>query len=233
MKQVIIIAPFRNIEPHVGNLRVDRFVSWLKEKYSIVLLSAGPSDEIFEYDDYTEIMIKDPLRLYPPKADPETQTVLAENLHVRKPNELRRRIAFWIFNPDPSIIWAKHASVHELFLSRVSDVHAVISTSPPESSHEANYYISKKLNCRMIVDLRDGWFDDPLKTYLLKKSFRSWRENCHRCAGYQEWREISPGRNSRKWWRGHFYQALDLPPSGRGVGEPGPRISCSLRPAGD
>jgi hypothetical protein len=53
----------------------------------------------------------------------------------------------------------------------------IISSSPPHSSHLAAYNLSKNYNIPYIIDLRDGWMDEPLKPILTKSRIRNWLES--------------------------------------------------------
>ena len=59
-------------------------------------------------------------------------------------------------------------------LGIIENAKFIISSSPPESSHLLAYKLAKKINTKFIIDLRDGWLDEPLKIVLnvpLRKYF--------------------------------------------------------------
>ncbi len=58
----MIIAPFWGHTPHLGNIRVDRFIRWLSDQdVYIILVRAGLVDEKQETAWGLEITIRDPL----------------------------------------------------------------------------------------------------------------------------------------------------------------------------
>jgi len=155
----------------VGNNRIDRFVRWLvSDGYHIVMVRAGGESAIREEPWGQEITVRDRLGLYrdagsgAPAANP------------RKPNKLRRALAYRLFSPDPTIVWAKAAAKHPKVLAAMEDAHFILSSSPPESAHVGAWLLSRKTSVPHIVDMRDGWLDEPLKQLLRSSAFRRWQE---------------------------------------------------------
>lgn len=170
--KVLIIAPFWGIRAHPGYNRVDRFVRWLsKSGIKIVLLKAGNKDSVVETSWGTEITIRDPLGLYPEV--PKNKSV---SISLYKPNRFRVLAAYLLFNPDPSIVWAKRAARHSLVAEHEEGVIWILSSSPPESAHITALILSKRLDKNLVVDMRDGWLDEPLKPLLKKFRLQRWRE---------------------------------------------------------
>jgi hypothetical protein len=52
----------------------------------------------------------------------------------------------------------------------------ILSSSPPESAHVAAGELSRQLCIPHVVDLRDGWLDEPLKPILRNSRVRRWLE---------------------------------------------------------
>ncbi|MGD9486545.1 MAG: hypothetical protein AB7W47_00835 [Calditrichaceae bacterium] len=173
LKKVVIIAPYFNNDSHVGVYRIKRFIKWLKLKdYEIVLVSAGSSDNLLRHKDTIEITIKDPLGLNINSKDQKVSL----NVKKRKPNALRRKIVYWLFTPDPTIVWSRRVMKSKLVLKYIADASFVLSSSPPESVHLAAAKLAKKIKASFIMDMRDGWIDEPLKPILKKSGIRNWLE---------------------------------------------------------
>jgi hypothetical protein len=170
-RKAMIFAPFWGQPGHVGNHRVDRFVRWLAEDgYAVVIVRAGDADGEHVQPWGQEITIRDSLGLY------RNNSSGAGHASPRKPNKLRRWLAYWLFNPDPTIIWAKTAAKHPKVLSAMQGAQFILSSSPPESVHVGAWLLSRRSSVPQIVDMRDGWLDEPLKQLLRYSHFRRWRE---------------------------------------------------------
>lgn len=170
-KKAVLFAPFWRQPNHVGTYRVDRFRRWLIDAgYSVVVIRAGSSDAEREEAWGLEITVRDPLGFYP---DP---TPGSTHVSMRKPNKLRRAVACWLFNPDPTVIWARMAARSRRVLQATQGADFILSSSPPDSAHVGAWRISRRLSISHIVDLRDGWLDEPLRPVLHNSAFRRWRE---------------------------------------------------------
>jgi glycosyltransferase involved in cell wall biosynthesis len=170
--KVMIVAPFWGIDSHPGYYRVERFVRWLsKSGIKIALLKAGNKDRVVETSWGTEITIRDPLGLYP-----EVPKNRNSSVSLHKPNRFRALAAYLLCNPDPSIFWAKRAARHSFVSEHKDGVTWILSSSPPESAHIAALVLSKRWDKNLVVDMRDGWLDEPLKPLLRKLRLQRWRE---------------------------------------------------------
>ena len=171
VKKAVIFAPFWRQPGHVGNYRVDRFVRWLAAEGFYVVLVRGGSVTGQRTESWgVELTVRDPLGLY-------RDTVPgAVPVKKRKPNKLRRLLAYWLFNPDPGILWARTAARHSSVLEQAAGASFVLSSSPPESAHIGAAILAKKLKAKLIIDMRDGWLDEPLKPLLRNSRFQRWRE---------------------------------------------------------
>ena len=171
-KKAIIFAPFWRQTGHVGNNRVDRFVRWLVDDgYYIIMIRAGSADAIHDKSWGQEITVRDPLGLY---RDAESGEPAAAN--PRKPNKWRRALAYWLFNPDPTVVWARSAASHPTVVAAMAGAQFILSSSPPESAHVGAWMLSRKTSVPHIVDMRDGWLDEPLKPLLRSSALRRWQE---------------------------------------------------------
>lgn len=170
--KAIILAPFWRMEGHVGRNRVDRFVRWLAaDGYEVIVVCAGAHEgERFESWG-CEISVVDRLGLYP-----ERRPGQAGGAPARKPNRLRRALAYWLFNPDPGLLWARAAARHPRVRAATQGAAFILSSSPPESVHVGAWRLSRDLGVPHIMDLRDGWLDEPLKPLLLQSTLRRWQE---------------------------------------------------------
>lgn len=170
-KKVIIFAPFWRQVGHVGNNRIDRFVRWLaRDDYRIVIIRAGSADAIREEPWGQEITVRDRLGLY---RDTESG---APSTNPRKPNKWRRALAYWLFNPDPTVVWARSAARHPTVVAAMEGARFILSSSPPESAHVGAWMLSHNASVPHIVDMRDGWLDEPLKPLLRSSALRRWQE---------------------------------------------------------
>jgi glycosyltransferase involved in cell wall biosynthesis len=171
-QKALIVAPFWGISGHVGNYRVDRFVRWLGESgVRVVIVRAGGSDRECERSWGVEVTVRDPIGLY---RDPAPGSKSAPP--PRKPNSFRRSTANFIFNPDPTIVWASRAVKNPLVMKHGEGARWVISSGPPESGHVCAARLAKRIGAGLVVDMRDGWLDEPLKSLLERSRIRRWRE---------------------------------------------------------
>ncbi|HEX4343269.1 MAG TPA: glycosyltransferase, partial [Verrucomicrobiae bacterium] len=172
-KKAVLFAPFWRQEGHVGNYRVDRFVRWLADEgYTVILVRAGTLDGEGQHSWGQEITVRDPLGLHR-----DTSPESANFVPPRKPNKLRRALSYWVFSPDPTIVWARVAARRPLVLQAVQGAAFILSSSPPESAHVGAWLISRRTGVPHIVDMRDGWLDEPLRPLLRTSSLRRWRES--------------------------------------------------------
>jgi hypothetical protein len=183
MKKAVIFAPFWRQPQHVGNLRVDRFVRWLVEDgYNIVIIRAGSKDSVRDENWGIEISVRDSSGYYldQTKIDPlilsSNKSILRRALSFGLPKKFRHAIVSWIFNPDPSVVWARLAASHPVVLDQVADATFILSSSPPDSAHVGAWKLARRFEFPHIVDMRDGWLDDPLKPLLRSSALRRWQE---------------------------------------------------------
>lgn len=171
-KKAILFVPFWRMAGHVGNNRADRFVRWLNEEgYELVIVRAGTREAVCAEPWGQEITVVDRLGLHP-----DVPPGQAKAVPRRKPNKLRRALAYRLFNPDPAVVWAKAAARHPKVIEAMQDANFILSSSPPESAHVGAWMLSQKTGVPHIMDMRDGWLDEPLKPLLHSSPLRRWQE---------------------------------------------------------
>jgi hypothetical protein len=174
-KKAVLFAPFWRQDGHVGNHRVDRFVRWLSdEAYSVVIIRAGTMDHERHQAWGREITVGDPLGLHA-EASPGTANPVSRRKQkiFRK---LRGAVAGWVFNPDPAVAWARVAARRSAVVQATRGAAFILSSNPPESAHVGAWLLSRRTGVPHIVDMRDGWLDEPLKPLLRTSALRRWRE---------------------------------------------------------
>jgi hypothetical protein len=170
-KKAVLFASFWRQQSHVGNNRVDRFLRWLAESgYYVILIRAGSKNAERTETWGTEITVRDPIGLYRDPAPGATQ------VSPRKPSPLRRSLALRLFVPDPGILWARAAAKNETVIGAVRGASFILSSSPPESVHLGAWLLSRRTGVPHIVDMRDGWMDEPNNPLLATSPLRRWRE---------------------------------------------------------
>lgn len=175
--RIIIIAPFWRNRQYVGAHRIDRFVRWLSEKgVEIILVRAGRRNKVRDMPWGEEITVRDPLGLHEEPGEDGTYVPSARFF-----DRLRRYLVFnvfqFLFNPDPLVVWAVRAARNPLVRERMKDAAWVLASSPLESSHVASLILAEDFDKELIVDMRDGWLDEPLKRYLERPGLRARRES--------------------------------------------------------
>lgn len=171
-KKAVLFVPFWRMAGHVGNNRVDRFKRWLSEVgYDLTIVCAGSQEAVRSQPWGQEIAVVDRLGLHPEPILGQTRTVSR-----RKPSKLRRAVAYRLFNPDPAVVWARAAARHSKVIAAMQGAQFILSSSPPDSVHVGAWMLSKKTGVPHIMDMRDGWLDEPLKPLLHTSILRRWRE---------------------------------------------------------
>lgn len=171
-RKILLVAPFWGQTGHVGVNRIERFIRWLNEaRWEVTLLRASNSDAVRKMEWGTEITVCDPLGLHADGGNREEVT-----LPARKPNRLRRAMAYALLIPDPTIAWALRAGSSKIVKEASAGASWVLSSSPPESAHFAAERLARKLGAHHLVDMRDGWLDEPLKPQLQNSALRRFVE---------------------------------------------------------
>lgn len=157
-KKVMLIAPFWGKSNHVGVYRIDRFKRWLiTENYKVLIVKGGNKDELQTYDWGLEITVSNSI-----------DNITTKLIDFSK--KLRTKFFLYVWNtlvsiflvPDANRLWVRKIFKHSLVNDNIEDINLVLSSSPPNSSHIAAFYISQRLGIPLIIDMRDGWLDEPL-----------------------------------------------------------------------
>ncbi|MCH7772313.1 MAG: glycosyltransferase, partial [Bacteroidetes bacterium] len=163
--KIIVIAPFWGKSDHIGHYRVERIVRWLShEKYEIILIWSGWKDKLLKKDKWTELEIRDPLRRFTRKVDKLKYNGMREEQITRRITfrSITQKIVFYF---DRELIWSFWITRKAAVKNICKNSKFIISSSPPESTHLASYILAVKYNLKLIVDMRDGWLDEPMRTY--------------------------------------------------------------------
>lgn len=197
-RKVAIVAPYWLNPQHLGAIRVERFVRWLSEAgVKLVVIAGGRTAGCRNESWGTLISIPDPLGIYREPAPLPTGTA-----GPRRP--FLRWLAYGLLNPDPGVIWAWRAARHPLAIEHCRDADLVLSSSFPESAHVAAASLAARSGARLVIDMRDGWLDEPMKPILATSRMRRLREGAleRRILGRastifvtsEQWRRLLIGR---------------------------------------
>ncbi len=156
----------------MGKYRVDRFVRWLADGgYAVIVIRAGTADDECHQTWGREITVRDPFALYR-----DTPPEPANRSSLRRVSRLARAAGKWVFIPDSTVVWARAAAKRPSVVEAVRSAAFVLSSSPPESAHVGAWLLSRRTGVPHIVDMRDGWLDEPLKPLLRTSALRRWLE---------------------------------------------------------
>lgn len=157
MSNVVIAAPYWGQPGHLGCVRVDRFIRWLTgEGLTVDVVRAGSEERVESSPWGSEITVRDPIGFY--RDLPEGAF---EAIPLRRKSRLRRYLANLLLLPDPLVVWSRRAAHHRAVVEAASNADWVIASSPPESVHVLALRLSHSVGARLMVDLRDGWLDEP------------------------------------------------------------------------
>ncbi len=167
-KKGLLIAPFWGKSDHVGVYRIDRFKRWLiAEGYMVIIIKGGIKNETKMFDWGIEISVHNSIDNITTKL-------------IKLSSKIHTKLFLYIWNtlfsslsiPDANRLWARKVLKQSLINNNIEDINFVISSSPPHSSHIVALNISKNLNIPLIVDLRDGWLDEPLQPLIKRWKIR-------------------------------------------------------------
>lgn len=172
MGSVMLICPFWGQSGHVGTFRAERLVKWLFDSgYTVFVVTSGHEDaeELTWFG--TLLTIRDPLKIYPVAG-----SISVGDDSRRKPNAFRRWIAYFLLNPDLHIVWARAILKSALISKYAKKCDFFLSSSPPESAFHAAFELADRYDGQFIMDMRDGWLDEPMKPLLRTMWLQKFRE---------------------------------------------------------
>lgn len=148
-------------------------LNWLHTAgFTTVLVHAADQNGVVEKPWGVELAIRDPLRRHP---DPSGHFHDGSH-HVLKTNQLIpgvfKTAGKLLLIPDLDVLWSLRVASHPTVLAQARGADCVISSSPPESVHLGAARLARKTGAKFIMDMRDGWLDEPLKQYLHGRSLR-------------------------------------------------------------
>lgn len=173
-KKAVFFTPFWHQPGHIGNNRLDRFVRWLAEDgFTVIVIRGGNTDGEKITPWGIEYTVHDPSGIY---RDSVTASGFVSDTGGKPLKKWLKALGHRLLTPDPSILWAQRAANHPRVKQLVQDAAFILSSSPPESPHVGASHLSKKYAIPHIVDMRDGWLDEPLKPLLKTSALRRWQE---------------------------------------------------------
>lgn len=172
MSKIMFVCPFWGQSGHVGTFRAERLVKWLVEDgHTVTVVSTAHADSMSDEWFGCLVCVRDPLKIYPA---PGTTTVGDDDR--RKPNAFRRWFAYFLLNPDLHIVWARTVLRSEAVAKIAKECDFFLASSPPESAFHAASTLADRYNGKFIMDMRDGWLDEPMKPLLRNLGFQKYRE---------------------------------------------------------
>ncbi len=173
MDKIMLVCPFWGQRGHVGTFRAERLVRWLVESnYEVIVVTSAHSDDVSQQWFGTLVSVRDPLKIYPVAG---TTTVGKDTR--RKPNAFRRWFAYLLLNPDLHIVWARTVLRSNEVAKFAKECDFFIASSPPESAFHAASTLADRYDGKFIMDMRDGWLDEPMKPLLRTMWLQKYRES--------------------------------------------------------
>lgn len=159
-KSVLLIYP-EALTNNPGATRVNRMIrSFASVDKKVVLLTKGTVQSITKTVWGT---------LLTTESQQEVKTKEKKNLlptidkTPSKLSSLKSLLANFFLCPDAGLWWCYKVMKVKEFESIFSGCHTVLSTSPPHSTHLLALSLAKKYDLKWVMDMRDGWLDEPLK----------------------------------------------------------------------
>jgi hypothetical protein len=165
-KHIVAVIPSWFDEQHHSRVRMERYIRWSKiAGFNTTIICSGNIDKI-ETSKFGQIFYFEDLLGY----FREDKNI--NNIKIKKLKKIIRFIFRKLWIPDNGIMWSLRIFYNKKVRSLIADSDYVISTSPPESSHLGAFLLARKYNKKLLIDLRDGWLDDPLRKNLRRESIR-------------------------------------------------------------
>ena len=172
LDNILIIFPWWGIEENVGYYRVKRYVDVLAaSNYKVTVVLPGSANSTCEYPWGKEIVIKN-----------TTENISQRLIKFSKKINNKILLYFWygfhelFFLFDSYYLWAMSLSFNKNLKRIIKQTDLILSSSVPHSSHFAAFRFSIKYKIPHIVDMRDGWIDEPLPRHLQRKRIKYYLE---------------------------------------------------------
>ena len=161
--RALFVAPYGVGPGHLSARRLERFQRWLAvDQWNVSALADG-RDALS--DSCRRVEVVDP-------AFASRGAILSDQNDVARLSKYARFAARRCLVPDSKIIWGTRACISPLVYKAAAASQVIVSTSPPESAHLLGAWISKVVSVPHLIDLRDGWLDEPLRGELKARSVR-------------------------------------------------------------
>lgn len=169
MKKVLIIAYFFNQDKEIGSLRSKGLYKYLNnfgwEPIILTTCSSNyPAIKIKNKNNIIEMPFEDKISKWKKIIGLNSNEAVSDQLDTSKAN-LKGKLfikliyyfkEFFLF-PDPQNNWIKLIRDDGIDIIKAEKIDAIISTSPPVTSHLIAARLKKELNIPWIADLRDLW----------------------------------------------------------------------------
>ncbi len=172
LKNILIIFPWWGDEENVGYYRVKRYVEALyASQYKITVVFPGKKNKFNENNWGKEIIVKN-----------ITENISQKLIKYSKKINSKILLYFWygfhelFFLFDSYYPWAISLSLKNDLIKIINQTDLILSSSAPHSSHFAAFKFSNKYKIPHIVDMRDGWIDEPLPRHLQRKGIKYYLE---------------------------------------------------------
>ena len=163
---ILTLSPFSLDAEYHGGRRLSRFAAWLSaDNWEVRSLSATRTSTT---EAPHSAFISDPFGVWPVRAGFTATATGSSISRVARNRGWGRHLI-----PDPTIGWtiATLLSPKAHDLARWADV--IVSSSPPESPHLAASLLARIHGKAHVMDMRDGWLDEPLRPELSSASIRA------------------------------------------------------------
>lgn len=172
MDKVLFICPHWHQNGNVGVLRARRMVRWMQQSgWTVTVVCAGSRSRTEPADFGSVITMKDPLGIFK-----EHDIHRKPDASSRRPNPFRRLLAYALLTPDLQLPWALSCRWSDEVQKSAANSQVILSSSPPESAHVLAGWLHARYEVPFIMDLRDGWLDEPMKPLLRSSSVQRVRE---------------------------------------------------------
>jgi glycosyltransferase involved in cell wall biosynthesis len=164
----IVLSPYAGCIGHLANRRANRFCRWLTEAGFNVTLVGALKDHRPEIDHkpIPYIYVGNPLHA----------VLQSQPVRTGTKRGLKSLAARYLLIPDGLILWSIACALNSSVRLAARRSSLIVSTSPPESPHLTGLFLSRLTGVPHVVDLRDGWTDEPLKRQITESRVRRWIE---------------------------------------------------------